>query len=259
VEGTVKFDLYHDYLIVATGSAGPLKSLNFLIDTGASPSVLDLRLAQKLHLLQSPASIAVVGGSVQAGTAIAPSLNLGPIRRQNVPVLVEDLSFFQKALPVRVDGVIGLDLLGQSAFIIDYGARRIQFVAHAVFPVSIPLRVVHGLAMVDAVVNDFPAQMLVDTGASSLLLFARDTPGPVKELKVNAGRPANPTIGDFAHTQLSLHNLKLGQIEFRQTTACLVHDSGHQERGFDGLISPPALGMRKIAIDLARGELGFSR
>jgi hypothetical protein len=150
VESTVKFDLYHDYLIVARGSAGPLKGLTFLIDTGASPSVLDPRLAQKLHLQQSPASIAVVGGSVPAGTAIVPSLNLGPIRRENVPVLIEDLSFFQKALPVRIDGVIGLDVLGQSAFLIDYGARQIHFGSHVVLPISIPLRLVKGLAIVDA-------------------------------------------------------------------------------------------------------------
>jgi predicted aspartyl protease len=259
VEGTVKFDLYHGYLIVARGSAGPLKGLTFLIDTGASPSVLDPRLAQKLHLQQSPASIAVVGGSMPAGTAIVPSLNLGPIRRENVPVLIEDLSFFQKALPVRIDGVIGLDVLGQSAFLIDYGARQIHFGSHVVLPISIPLRLVQGLAIVDAEVNDMPALVLVDTGASSLLLFARNMPGPAKELKVSAGQRSSDAIGEFARRQLSLHSLKLGQAEFRQTPACVVQDPSHEGRGFDGLISPAALGIRRVAIDLARGELGFSR
>src|SRR6202035_1083589 len=62
----VKFDLYRDYLIVGRGSAGPLKGLNFLLDTGASPTVLDRRVAEKLQLDQLPASIAVVGGSVPA-------------------------------------------------------------------------------------------------------------------------------------------------------------------------------------------------
>jgi hypothetical protein len=120
MEGTVSFDLYHGYLIVARGSAGPLKGLTFLLDTGASPTVLDPRLARKLHLEQFPASISVLGGSVQAEMAIVPSLNFGPMQRDNISVLIEDLSFLQKALPVRVDGVIGLDVLGQSAFVIDY-------------------------------------------------------------------------------------------------------------------------------------------
>jgi len=259
VEGTLKFDLYQNYLMVARGSAGPLKGLNFLIDTGASPSVLDPRVAQKLHLQQSPASIAVVGGSVAAGTAIVPSLNLGPIRRENLPVLIEDLAFFQKALPVRIDGVIGLDVLGRSAFVIDYGARQIHFVSHAVLPISIPLRLVQGLAIVDAEVNDMPARMLLDTGAPSLLLFASSMPGPVKELKVSEGRRSSDAIGEFARRQLSLHSLRLGQAEFGQTPACVVQDPNHNGRGFDGLISPAALGMRRVVIDLARGELGFSR
>jgi hypothetical protein len=259
MEGTIKFDLYQDYLMVARGSAGPLKGLTFLIDTGASPSVLDLRLAQKLHLQQSPASIAVVGGSVQAGTAIVPSLNLGPIRRENIPVFIEDLSFFRKALPVRIDGVIGLDVLGQSAFLIDYGARRIHFGFHAVLPISIPLRLVQGLAIVDAEVNDVQAHMLVDTAASSLLLFSRSMPGPVKELKVSAGQRSSDAIGEFARRQLTPHSLRLGLAEFRQTPACVVQDPSHEGRVFDGLISPAALGMRRVAIDLARGELGFSR
>lgn len=109
----VQFDLYRDYLIVVRGSAGPLKGLNFLLDTGASPTVLDRRVAERLHLEQLPASIAVVGGSVEAAQATAPTLEVGPARRDNLNVVVEDLSFFQKAFPVRIDAVVGLDMLGR--------------------------------------------------------------------------------------------------------------------------------------------------
>lgn len=73
MEGTVSFDLYHGYLIVARGSAGPLKGLVFLLDNGASPTVLDPRLARKLHLEQFPASISVLGGSVQAEMQACPA------------------------------------------------------------------------------------------------------------------------------------------------------------------------------------------
>ena len=123
---TVHFDLYRDYLIVVRGSAGPLKGLNFLLDTGASP-VIDRPVAGKLQLTEQPGSMAVLGGSVQAGQATVPSLEVGPVRRENLNVVVEDLSFFQKVFPVRIDAVVGLDVLGPSSFEIDYAAHSIRF------------------------------------------------------------------------------------------------------------------------------------
>jgi predicted aspartyl protease len=259
IKGTVSFDLYRGYLIVARGSAGPLHDLTFLLDTGASPTVLDPRLARKLHLEQSPASISVLGGSVHAETAIVPSLSFGPVQRDDVSVLIEDLSFLQKALPVRVDGVIGLDVLGQSAFVIDYASREIHFGPSRPLPNAIPLRVTDGLAIVDAEVNDVAAHLLLDTGASSLILFARSMPGPVADLKISAVQRPPDTIGEFERKQMRLHSLRLGTAEFGQEPAFVVSDSSHAGRAFDGLMSPAALGITRIAIDLGRGELAFSR
>jgi predicted aspartyl protease len=257
--GSVSFDLYRGYLIVARGSAGPLKGLAFLLDTGASPTVLDPRLARKLHLQQFPASISVLGGSVQAETAIVPSLKFGPMQRDNVSVLIEDLSFLQKALPVRVDGVIGLDVLGRSAFVIDYASREIHFGPSPALPNSLPLRIKEGLAIVDAEVNDIPAHLLFDTGASSLILFARTTPGPVSDLKISAVQRRPDTIGDFDRKQVSLHSLKLGKAEFRQEPAFVVPEGSHAGQAFDGLMSPAALGLTRVVIDVGRGKLAFSR
>jgi predicted aspartyl protease len=257
--GSVSFDLYRGYLIVARGSAGPLKGLAFLLDTGASPTVLDPRLARHLHVEQFPASISVLGGSVQAETAIVPSLKFGPMQKDNVSVLIEDLSFLQKALPVRVDGVIGLDVLGQSAFVIDYASREIRFGPSPALPNSLPLLIKEGLAIVDAEVNDIPAHLLVDTGASSLILFARTTPGPVSDLKISAVQRRPDTIGDFDRKQVSLHSLKLGKAEFRQEPAFVVPEGSHPGQAFDGLMSPAALGLTRVVIDVGRGKLAFSR
>ncbi|HEV2273717.1 MAG TPA: aspartyl protease family protein, partial [Acidobacteriaceae bacterium] len=184
----VRVDLYRGYLIVARGSIGPLKGLHFLLDTGATPTVLDPRLAQKLHLEQQPAGIAVLGGRVQGARSMAPSLEFGPIRAANVPVLIEDLSFLEKALPVHIDAMIGLDVLGHGSFVIDYASRAIGFGPAPPLPVSIPLRVKDGLAIVDAEVNHAPVRLLVDTGASSLILFETGMPGSVSGLGVSAVR-----------------------------------------------------------------------
>ncbi len=253
---TVHFDLYRDYLIVVRGSAGPLKGLNFLLDTGASPTVLDRRVAEKLHLDQLPASIAVVGGSVEAAQATAPTLEVGPARRDNFHVLVEDLSFFQKALPVRIDAVVGLDLLGQSAFEIDYTARQILFGPVPLLSNSLPLRLQAGLPIVEAEVNHLSAHLMVDTGASSLILFEPSTPRP---MRVSEVRPTPGTIGEFDRKQVWLPSLKLGEAEFGKEPAFLVRSRSDGAQDFDGLMSPAALGITKLAIDLGRGLLTFSR
>jgi predicted aspartyl protease len=255
-QDVVRFDLYRDYLIVVRGSAGPLKGLNFLLDTGASPTVLDRQVAEKLHLDQLPASVAVVGGSVPAAQATAPTLEVGLAHRDNLQVLVEDLSFFQKALPVRIDAVVGLDLLGKSAFEIDYAARRIHFGSVPVLSNELPLRLQAGLPVVEAQVNHLAAHLMVDTGASALVLFERSVPRPVRVSEV---RPTPGTIGEFDRKQVWLPSLKLGEAEFGKEPALLVRSRGEGAQDFDGLMSPAALGITKMAFDLGRGVLTFSR
>jgi predicted aspartyl protease len=259
IEGTVKFDLYRGYLMVARGSAGPVKGLTFLLDTGASSSVLDPQLARRLHLQRLPASISVLGGSVQAEKSVAPSLNVGLMQRENVPVLIEDLSFLQKALPVRVDAIIGLDVLGQAAFVIDYATREIHLGSLPALPDAIPLHMAGGLAILDAQVNNLPARLLLDTGASSLFLFARSTPGAISDVRVSAVQQSSNTIGDSERKQVKLRSLRLGTTEFAQEPAFLVPDGSNGGHPFDGLISPAGLGVKRVAIDLARGEAAFSR
>jgi predicted aspartyl protease len=251
---TVHFDLYRDYLIVIRGSAGSMKGLNFLLDTGASPSVIDRRVAEKLHLDQQPASISVVGGSVEAAQATAPTLEVGPTHRDNIHVLVEDLSFFQKALPVRIDAIVGLDLLGESAFAIDYAARQILFGSVPVLSNSLPLRLQAGLPIVEAQVNHFSAQLMVDTGASSIVMFERQAPRPMR-----VSLPTPGTIGEFDRKQVWLPSLRLGETEFGKEPAFLVPSRSDGVQDFDGLMSPAALGITKMAFDLGRGQLTFSR
>jgi predicted aspartyl protease len=256
---TVHFDLYRDYLIVVRGSAGPLKGLNFLLDTGATPTVLDRRVAEKLHLDQLPASIAVLGGSVQGGQATAPSLEVGPARRDNLDVIVEDLSFFQKAFPVRIDAVVGLDVLGQSAFEIDYTAREIRFGPLTPLKNSLPLRLEAGLPIVDAELNHLSVHLLLDTGASALILFQPATPRPASPMRVSEVRPTPGTIGEFDRKQVWLDSLRLGEAEFGKEAAFLVKGAGDGSQNFDGLISPAMVGITKLSIDLGRGVFAFSR
>jgi predicted aspartyl protease len=255
----LRFDLYRDYLIVARGSVGSQKDLNFLVDTGANPTILDRRVAQKLHLQEEPGVLAGINGRVQAGLATVPSLQFGPIRRDNLGVVVEDLSFFSKAIPVRIDGVIGLDVVGEIPFEIDYAASRILFGPIPSLKNSLPLEIRGGLPIVTAEVDHLSAHLVLDTGASSLILFAPKGPALVSQVKASDIQKSSTTMGEFERKPVPLGSLMLGQAEFRRQPAFLAQSRLDGTEDFDGLMSPALLGITKLAIDVQRGVFEFNR
>src|ERR1700677_4436074 len=174
---TVRCQLYQGYLIVAHGSIGAVKNLNIVLDTGTTPSLLDLRIARKLNLRgEDSVSIARLDRRTRAEETNLPSLEIGPLKRSNLRVVTADLSFYEKVLPVRIDAVVGLDVLGQRPFVIDYPARVIRFEPAPALEVSLPLRLDQGLAVFDAEIDHMPVHLLFDTGAGSMVLFNKATP-----------------------------------------------------------------------------------
>jgi predicted aspartyl protease len=255
----ISFDLYRGYLVVTRGSIGGLKNLNFLVDTGAEPSVVDQKLAEKLDLPQRDAQVSVLNRSVAAKSAVLPDLEVGPIQVGKLPVLVEDLSFLQKGLRLRIDALIGLDVLGQSSFTIDYGRNTIQFGEPATRSFSVPLFREQQLVTVNLQLNNQQFRFLVDTGASALTLFASRMQGLVPNLEVQNVTHSRNLVGEFERAQILLRNVKIGDMNLEQQTAFLADDQRDPRRGFDGLFSPPALGFKQVVFDLDRGTLGWSK
>src|SRR5438552_8392261 len=119
--------LYWGYLVIVEGSIGNVQKLSFLVDTGAYPSVVDQKIAHNLGLAEQPGRVNLSNKSVQTRLVVLPSLILGPTHAESLPVLTEDLSFFQKALGHKVDGIVGLDVLRKSSFTINYQAKEMLF------------------------------------------------------------------------------------------------------------------------------------
>ncbi len=255
---SVGFQLYRDYMIVAQGSVGSLRGLNFLLDTGTNTTVVSPKLARRLELEATPADVAVLSGKVRSEMATAPSLQFGPIRSENVPVLVQDLSFVQDALPIQIDAIIGLDVLGQSRFQIDYASREISFGPAPSMRDSIPLKMKNGLVFVDAVVNHRTVHLLFDSAAPSLIMF-EELPELESGLKGAVAQSSPKKIGDYEHRRVRQISFSLGEVQFEHESAFVApnqRDAGHD---FDGLMSPVALGITRVAVDLSRRTLTFSR
>ena len=256
--GTVPFDLLQGYCIVVRGSAGTLKDLNFLLDTGAMHSTFNSQIASRLELRdEASAGLVLLGGRVQAESATLPSFQFGPVRLSGLHIFTADLTRFHKVLPVRIDAIIGMDVLGLRPFVIDYAARVIRFGTSPTLPNSLPFRLDQGLVVFDAEIDSRPVHLLLDTGASIVVLFKTDA-----QPDSGANNPVGRTpvsLGAVETNRVRLRALKVGPAEFRQESAMMVPNPKPSQIDFDGVISPAALGISQLSVNLAEGVLEFSR
>jgi hypothetical protein len=257
IKGSIRFELYGGYLMVASGSVGSIKGLHFLIDTGTSTTLLDSSIAQKLGLEGMPEDVDIVffDGAVEAVHTWAPSIELGPLRVFHRPVLVRDLSTLSDSLLVHLDGIVGLDVLGQSPFEVDYRNRRIHFGHIPHLPIAIPLSTEQGLAIVDVEVNHATAHLLFDTGTPSLLIFRSKLPNFLLNLKEHRRKHDNKLKQNPQPERVSLPAFRLGEAEFPWQQAIVSESRDECGLDFDGVLSPAALRIDAFSVDLERGAL----
>jgi predicted aspartyl protease len=252
---TVRFQLYRGYLIVAHGSIGAVKNLNILLDTGATPALLDLRVARKLNLRgQETVNVVRLDRRTRAEETNLPSLEIGPLKQSSLKVVTADLSFYEKVLPVHIDAVVGLDVLGQKPFVIDYPARVIRFEPVPAMRVSLPLRLDQGFAVIDGEIDHAPVHLLFDTGAGSIVLFSK---ARARDNDDRAAGSKETTASE--EKKVWVRTLQLGAEEFGQKPALLTRNPKPSQLDVDGLVGPAALGISRVAMDLKAGVLAFSR
>lgn len=259
----LEFRLHQDYLIVVEGSLGDLKHQNLLIDTGSDTTILDQRVVRKLQLEMEHASLGTIRRDVDAWRTVLPTCQVGPITCRNYNVLVEDLSFLGRGLDTRVDAIIGLDLMSSLSFTVDYRAKRIFFGAPAVMDHTIAFETAPPLVTVPVTLNGRPMRLLVDTGASSLMLF-KTRWSEAKPRGAPFLRPQDETRqstnigGELTRQMIALKTTSLGGTELGKKTAFLVEDRG-TTGSFDGLFNPVAIGLRQISFDFENQRFGWTK
>jgi predicted aspartyl protease len=255
----IPFKLYREYAIVVRGSIGGLDRLNFLIDTGAVPSVVDRRIAKKLKLSGSNQSISVFSQSVQAQEVVLPDLELGPIRAERLPVLVRDLAFIEEGMGVRVDAMIGLDVLARSSFSIDYQAKKIVFGAVDRSESDVAFLRRPGYVVVQLDVRGQSVWLLVDTGAKDLILFDSRVRGRLASVPSAGAKTSSNMGGEAALLELQLPGARLGTTDLGNQKAYLLSTSAQALPNFDGLLGVTALGVKRLAFDFDRQTISWER
>jgi hypothetical protein len=147
----------------------------FIVDTGATQNVLDQASANAVGAVsKGEFSLTTGSGFMKMGNANIKSIELGPIRLENVPMAVASLPAFSAIKGGRPAGIIGANVLRRFLVTIDYAKKvlilsdpdQIIIPPQAVVVQGKPTLVSAGLA-VDAIIDDkVKVSLLVDTGAA---------------------------------------------------------------------------------------------
>jgi len=248
--------LYRGYLVIAEGAIGNIRKLNFLVDTGACPSVVDQKIALDLKLAEQPERVNLLNKSVQLGQVVIPSLSLGPVRVDSIPVLSEDLSFLQKALGLKVHAIVGLDILRKSSFTINYKTKEILFGIPEALTHSVPFETATPVVTVRMGFQDRRLRMVVDSGAPDLTLF-RSRVSELSGLQALGTETVVDAGGTFQRTRVRIPDLYIGNETVGSQTAFVVNDRKDEGDDFDGVLGVRGLQFWKVAFDFENRRLSW--
>lgn len=170
--GEFPFAFREGLLWVEVTTSESSQPLNFLLDTGAEVSVINLNTANRLGLALGP-RVSVHGVKttttgywptrlgVSAGSATLPS-----------EFLVLDLSRLSHSCEQPVDGLIGADFFRQKVVQIDFVTCKVRAAPSFACPAemkSLPLEIRPGGLRVNACVNGIPGRFRIDTGCATAL------------------------------------------------------------------------------------------
>jgi predicted aspartyl protease len=178
----VPFEFYRNNVIlqVKVNGKGPY---NMLLDTGTSPSAIDLETAREIGLKIKPVD---VGGSgtgsdkIVAYQTVLSEIQIGGLRAKNIAALAgESLSKISQQLGKPLKGVLGYSLLKNLIIQFDYPKRVIRFYATSPFSkgskqpanrIILPFQLVDDTPLIEEIyVNGKKIRATLDTGSNGTL------------------------------------------------------------------------------------------
>ena len=249
---SVDFKLHSNYLILTKCSIADRRDLVALIDTGATETAVDAKLAKRLRLPLT-ADTATFGTGQAAVSAVSiPELILGPLHIAELSGLAVDASRIERQLGVHADVIIGMEVLERSNLLIDYKARTITFGAAPPLVHSSPLVQRKHLVLVPALIGNRELLLQLDTGLNGILIYGSRI--QTAERSLNS---TSTTLIGGGSIQTASMPLRIGDWEQRQVTIAITDDQPNEAPPFDGLMGPVAIGAHRIAFDWSKGTMSW--
>ncbi len=247
------FRLSSGYLIEVDGRIGNQVNLKFLLDTGATISILDNRIANELRLHRSPAESFTFDRKLHWDRANIPEVQFGQIRVCNVEMLVGQLARYS-AFARHLDAVIGMDLLKLTDFSIDYDTKTIVFLAgqREYTPPAEPLS---ESLVLELLVQGHPLRLIVDTGFQGLLLYRERLQERIPMLRT-VGNSTAVTLGaSLDAIQVELPDVGFGTRTDAVTALLVKAPPPDTLPGVVGVVGLTPLKARRVFFDFGKKKL----
>jgi predicted aspartyl protease len=248
----IPFQLDGGFLILVDGRIGRLSPLKFVLDTGATHTVIDTKIAKRLLLPRQEGEGKVVNfdREVEIAWTILPELQLGPLYARDIRVMVGDLRQFSE-FAEGVDAIIGLDVLRSTQSIkIDYLSNLVTFkladcrLVDSRIPVALTVQVRTQGQLV---------RLIVDTGLQDLLLYQDRIRNHLPQLKLRGSLEAY--AGRLRGQAATLSGIELG-TDVRQSLVLLLKGAPSSlPADIDGYLGLNTLHARMIELDFASNKL----
>jgi aspartyl protease len=248
-------EVYGGYLAVARGSVNDAGNLRFLVDTGATNSAVDRRVAARLGLRGESAKVISFDKTVPLEWTELQEMAFGPQRISHVRVLIEDLSYL-RAAGLHIDGVIGLDQLRKQSFLVDYATKRIVFGPTAADGMrAVPMRADAKSISVEVELGARPVWMVADSGARGIV-FYEDT---VKDLLANYHMEAQThglSLGGPLENRIAIvPRLSLGGQNLDREVVLINTPGANRLSGVAGYLGLTSLDAKQVAFSFETNQL----
>ena len=248
----IPFKLAQGFGIVIRGEIGATRDMNFLLDTGAVPSVLNQRAAARMGIRGVMGSLTVLNQESQSEYVTVDEVRLGWIHAARLPMVVVDLAHLEQRLGTRIDAIIGLDFFAGQDISIDYKQRKITRGLSGQARHAVPVEVysVGGAPywVLPISLEGKAIRVLLDTGANDLGLFAPRATRTFKLVSSESIAHAS-AAGEGKAMVLPSMTLVMSDGKFKNQVAVVLGEPPGALREIDGVLGPMALGITRIELD----------
>jgi predicted aspartyl protease len=254
---SMPFELTAGFLISVKGRIGDQDGLDFILDTGATASIVDRKVAMKVPITLHKDRVFTFQKFIEVERAEFSEIQFGPIKAQNVSLMVADLAK-TSAFANHAAAIIGLDLLSLSKTVsIDYKTSTVSFLAF-----ESDKSAYHSRARVpqcftsNFMIQGHPVRLLIDTGMGEVLLYENRLRKEVPDLRLS-GRTRKVHVG-----WVQARAVTLPKVDWKESDApmdVLLADGPAEGvlPGIDGFLGPATLKARIVEFDFERKVLSL--